>query len=82
MAVLKQIREANNNMDSGADISIPKSTSPEDLKEPVPVLIDLSQCQKLIDVYGSEPKNLAIGVIANSTHKEMALNFIDSLMAE
>lgn len=82
MAVLKQIREANNNLDSDIEVSIPKSTSPEDLKEPIPVLIDLTQCQKLMDAYGYEPKNLAIGVIANSTHKEMALNFIDFLMTE
>ncbi len=82
MAVLERIREANNSMEKDSSISVPKSTSPEDLEDPIPVLIDLSQCQKLMEAYGYEPKNLAIGVIANSKHQEMALNFVDYLMSE
>lgn len=79
-AVIEARHEAYDNNEPVTSIPIPLSNSAEDLEDPIPVFIDLSQCEKLKEVYGENTENLAIALIANAKNKEMAMKFVDFLM--
>ena len=51
----------------------------EDEKE-IPILIDISGCEALQKIYGSNVDNLAIGIVNDENEKDMMLEFLDYLM--
>ncbi len=48
--------------------------------EHIPILIDLSECDQLQEVYGPHITNLAIGIVNDEKEKDMMLEFLDYLM--
>ncbi len=67
--------------DSYSDIETeyPDATKPELMESPIPVLINVSNIDKLTDIYPSDSTTLLLGVIANGPNAEMAIKFIDYL---
>ena len=79
-AVLKQLEAAEDEMNPTSHIAIPDSTKPEEMKEPIPIFIDMTKCEKLVKAYATDLKQLCFGVVVNAPHKDMALKFMNYLM--
>lgn len=78
--VYEKRSEMINNMDETTVIELPDCTNPEEMKEPIPVMIDISKSEKIKEVYGNTTEVLAFGVTVKETHKEMTTAFLDYLM--
>jgi hypothetical protein len=50
------------------------------MKNPIPVMIDMSQSKKLTEVYGETFDVLALGITVKETNKDMTLKFLEYLM--
>ena len=68
--IIEKRAEAWDNMEDVSAIAIPESLSPEGMTKPVPVMLDMTKSQKLLDAYGYDVENLAIGIIANAPNVE------------
>lgn len=79
-AILDEIEAANENYEDTSDIIIPDCSKPEEMENPVPVLIDMSQSDKLTSIYTYNVEGLSFGVTASLANKETTLAFIDYLM--
>ena len=72
--------EMANNMEDVSGIELPDCTKPEEMKNPIPVMIDMSQSKKLTEVYGETFDVLALGITVKETNKDMTLKFLEYLM--
>lgn len=71
--------EMLNNMEDVSNMEYPDATKPEDMGDPIPVIIDMSQSPKLAKIYTDTSDTLAVGITANVVNKELTLDFIDYL---
>ena len=78
-AVIEKKEEAFDKIEDVSSIEIPDCTKPDTMEKPIPVMIDVSKCQKLITAYGYEPESLAFGITPNAPHTKRALRFLDYL---
>ncbi|MBQ8802305.1 MAG: hypothetical protein IJZ53_01540 [Tyzzerella sp.] len=76
---VNRLQDANEEM---PDIETPDCTKPEEMEDPIPVMIDMSKCEVLAEGYANAEKGLALGMTVKSEHAEMVLEFIDYLMEE
>ncbi len=82
MDIILQIQEASERFESTDSITYPDCHNPEEMKDPVPVMIDVSSCQRLTDIYEYEElsKDLSFGICSNAVNKENTLIFLDYVM--
>ena len=78
--VIAQLEEAFDNKEDLSTIPLPDCRKPDDMKDPVPVLIDISKSDKLLEVYGSATETLAFGIINESPEQDSTLQFLAYLM--
>lgn len=78
-AVIDARNDALENNQEADAITIPDCRKPETMEKPVPVLIDMSQCKLLTDIYSGKD-NLALGIVSNAPNPDMTLNFIKYVM--
>ncbi len=78
--IIEQRAEAWDKMEDVSAIAIPESLSPEGMSKPVPVMLDMTKSQKLLDAYGYDIENLAIGVVSNASNVENTLTFLEYLL--
>ena len=74
----------DNSLENDVDpdtIAIPNCAEPETMKEPIPVMIDLSNNGKLGKIYANSDA-IAVGLAQNAPNKEMLLEFLDYIMAK
>ena len=57
----------------------PDPAKPEEMENPIPVGIFVTDCDRLTDVYYFSGDYAAVGVMINSSHVETSLQFIDYL---
>lgn len=74
-----RLNEQNLSMDS---LVFPDPKKPEEMAEPIPVGIDLTDCTKFTDAYYYEEKTAYLGMVATSKSPDMAVKFIEFLFAE
>lgn len=79
-AVLDAIDAASDNIDEPISIVYPDGHDPESMKEPIPVLIDVSRCNILRTVYDESYSELAFGISSSVSNTDQALAFLDYLM--
>ncbi|MEE1314347.1 MAG: hypothetical protein UHS49_01085 [Faecalimonas sp.] len=79
-AVVEAQQEAYDNMEETTDIIIPDPAKPEEMKKPIPVLLDVSACEGLQKAYGYETETLSLGLTKTGKNQEMALKFVDYVM--
>lgn len=81
-AVVLQMQQASENFESTDDIVYPDCHHPEEMKEPIPVMIDVSSCERLTDIYEYEElaSTLAFGICSNVKNQENTLVFLDYVM--
>ena len=71
--------EKIDNLEDVSQMSYPDATKPEEMVDPIPVLIDMRQSEKMTELYGESSEFPAAGITANVTNKESTLDFIDYL---
>lgn len=67
-------------MEDVSDMTYPDPTKPEDMVDPIPVMIDISQSKKAADAYAGIDDIIAFGITANVQNTETTLDFLDYLM--
>lgn len=77
--VLASIKKTNSNQESIEHIQIPDCRNPEIMIEPVPVMIDMTQSEKLQKIYQKSHDTLCFGAVYTEYQEEL-LKFIDYLM--
>ena len=78
--VLRQFEDADGDLEGTDSIVIPDSTKPEEMKEPIPIFIDMSDNEKLVKAYATEINQLVFGITANAPNPELTQKFIKYLM--
>lgn len=78
--VIKEINELSQDIDNNVDVALPDVTKPEEMENPIPVLIDLSQCEKITELYNGTYDSLVFGVLINAEFTDNAVEFLDYLM--
>lgn len=79
MAVYDARNEAADNGQDVKDVAIPDPTKPDTMEKPVPVLIDVSKCDKLASIYAYDFGTLAIGLSSTAPNPENICKFVDYL---
>ncbi len=79
MAVYDARNEAADNGQDVKDVAIPDPTKPDTMEKPVPVLIDVSKCEKLKSIYAYDFGTLALGVAPTAPNLENTCKFVDYL---
>lgn len=62
-------------------VTYPDHTKPEDMKDPIPVGIDISDCEDLRSAYYLTDASLYLGIIANTPRLELALQLVEYLFS-
>ncbi len=79
-AVMEELEEAFENKEDTSKIKLPDPKKPEEMQEPIAVMIDMSSCEKFAAIYGNSDETIAIGLITSAPNKDMLIKFIDYLM--
>lgn len=79
-AVIEELDEAYENKEDTSKIELPDPRKPEEMKEPVAVMIDMSSCEEIAAIYGNSGEAIAFGLITSAPNEDMLLKFIDYLM--
>jgi len=79
-AVIEELDEAFENDEDTSKIKLPDPKKPEEMEEPVAVMIDMSGCEELVKIYGTADESLAFGLITSAPNEDILLKFIDYLM--
>ena len=82
MGVVEKQEEAYDKMEDSSTIPIPLCTEPDTMEKPIPVMIDLSQCEKVTSTYGYDVGTLAFGIITNGPNQENSLKFLKMLTTD
>lgn len=61
------------------DIELPDPTKPEEMDEPIPVFIDMTQFEKLTNLYASDTDSLVFCILVNAPDSELAIDFLEYL---
>ena len=64
------------------EIKIPDCTKPEDMKKPIPVMIDMSKYESLTAFYPDTTDPIVFAVFENTPVKETVQKVIDFIMKE
>lgn len=65
-----------------SDLEFTDCRKPEEMKDPVPVFLDMSNCEKLTDIYEEKPESLALAVPNKAERIEALQDFLDYLYEE
>lgn len=81
-AVADKIEELQNTNQSAEEVTKPDPFHPEDMQEPVPVGIDISECSKFTDAYYYKEGSSYLGIVSNTKQLANAVKFITFLLTE
>lgn len=76
-ATVEEVTELSNEL---KDISseLPDPAKPEEMIDPIPVFIDMTQCEKLANIY-KDTESLVFGALVNAPDIDLAIEFLDYL---
>lgn len=80
-AVVDEINQSIENMESSFQIDYPDCTNPNAMEEPIPVLIDMSQSEIVQTIY-NYPANdtIVFGIFSNVQNEEYTVEFMNYLL--
>lgn len=81
-AVVKEIEILSKDPDNQVNVELPDPYKPEEMKEPIPVFIDITQCKKLEQNYSYTIEKPVFAFMVNATNLELSLEFLDYLTEE
>lgn len=70
LAVIDKKSEAIDNGQNADKIPMPDPTKPEEMEKPIPVFIDVTQCETMKNIYSYSPDTLAIAVAVNAPNPD------------
>lgn len=81
--VVKKMEKAFEDKKDTSGIAIPDCTKPEDMKDPIPILIDISSAEKLSTIYTSSD-SIALGIVEGISIpcRDRVLTFLDFIQLE
>lgn len=79
-AVIEELDAAYENKEDTSKIKLPDPRKPEEMEEPVAVMIDMTSCEELAAIYGNSDEALAFGLITSAPNEDILIKFIDYLM--
>lgn len=81
-AIIEKKQEAASNFEETPDIVYPDCRKPADMEKPIPVMIDISACKQLTDIYEYKDLSatLSFGICANVANPENTVAFINHVM--
>lgn len=79
-AVIEELDAACENKEDTSKIKLPDPRKPEEMEEPVAVMIDMTSCEELAAIYGNSDEALAFGLITSAPNEDILIKFIDYLM--
>ena len=80
--VIKAKDELVNEGGNPDKIPTPDPTKPEEMEDPIPVLIDVSGCSKLDSIYNYTSETLVFGVTVKAPHQNKISSFLKFLFKE
>lgn len=82
MAVFQEREDAFDNNIDVSEIPIPDPKNPDAMKEPVPIFLNITACEKVTNTYDYEVTDLVFGICMNAPNPETISKFIDYIMNE
>lgn len=80
--VVEEIEAASDAFDDTYVPTYPDPTKPEEMEEPVPVGVYVSDCTKLTDNYYFREDTIVLAVYSNSTRPDVAVTYLEYLFSE
>ena len=81
-AVMTQLEDAYENKEDLSSIALPDPTRPDEMKEPVAVLIDFSSIPEIAAIYADLNEPAVMGIMTEAPNSDMLLKFISYLTNE
>lgn len=78
--VVAQLDEAYETKKDTSSVKLPDCKNPETMKSPIPVMIDLSTCEKLVGFYAEDSEPLIFAIVDGTPSREKVVNFLEYLM--
>ena len=79
-AVIEELDAAYENKEDTSKIKLPDPKKPEEMEEPIAVMIDMSSCEEIAEIYDNSSETIAFGLITSAPNQDMVIKFIDYLM--
>lgn len=79
-AVIEELDAAYENKEDTSKIKLPDPKKPEEMEEPIAVMIDMSSCEEIAEIYDNSSETIAFGLITSAPNQDMLIKFIDYLM--
>lgn len=80
--VVRQKAEAFDNNINASDIPCPDPTKPEEMKEPIPVFIDVTKCEKMANIYDYSEDTIVVAIAANAPNPDRISDFLAYIFEE
>ena len=64
------------------EIPLPDMRNPEAMENPLPVLLDISNCPIIQEIYGENSSDICYGIIRKGEHQDNAIKFLEYLSDE
>lgn len=74
------LQKENATFEELESIEYPDCTKPEDMKNPIPVFISITESDIINDLYGFSDPHRCIGIVFNGKNQENAIEFLDYIM--
>lgn len=81
LAFMEEMEDSLAYYDESVILEYPNCKSPDKMKNPIPVLIDMSSSKKITVLYDFPIDTPVFGIVC-TTHLDMTLNFMDFLLTE
>ena len=78
--VMEKMNSTDDTTKDMAEIILPNPSKPEQMKDPVPVMINITGTETISILYPGFTDNYAIAFLANAKNTEKALEFLDYLI--
>ena len=75
--IVRQRNESQESLEELAEYTYPDFKDVENMKDPIPVLIDFSEMKQIQELYNSKKLNLGFGIVSAGEYKENAVKFLD-----
>lgn len=84
LAILEEARTMDSEdmleLINGKTTQFPDCTKPETMEKPIPVFIDISECQRITGYYPEENELLVFSVMQNAPNPDMITRWVDFIM--
>ena len=67
------------NYGTGEELVFPSPFTPEEMKDPIPVGIDISACTEFLSAYYGANEKIYFTIVSNAPHMELTLQWLDFL---